>query len=241
MGMAYFTILPVRQKEINLNKKVYDGMLFTLPLMGFILALICTGAFIFLKDFMPLEYSAFVCAILYLILYGFLHLEAVCDVVDGWFAALSQKDVYAIMKEPHVGAVGAVATFTLVLLKVGAITTLFVHEAAATFMAAVIFSRMGLIFGLNWFKFHEASTFAQALKQSAKGRVLLAVLLVYILFCYFVLGFSAVLLFALAAFILFAVVLTLLKKRFGFLNGDCLGFGLEIVELCLLNIGVILL
>lgn len=241
LSISYFSILPVPKKEITMNKEVYDGMLFSLPFLGFILALISVGAFTFLSGFMPLEYSAFLCATLYLILYGFLHLEAVCDVIDGWFAQLSGKDVYAIMKEPHVGAVGAIGTFVLVVLKVGVITTLLLHSSAAVFLAAVIFSRMGLVFGLNWFEFHEQSTFAQALKKSAKGRVLLVMLFVYILISYFAIDFSHVVLFSVLTFVLFAVVLTILKKKFGFLNGDCLGFSLEIVELCLLNLGLVLL
>jgi len=36
------------------------------------------------------------------------------------------------------------------------------------------------------------------------------------------------------------ILLNILKKRFGFLNGDCIGFSIEVTELILLNVGLLL-
>lgn len=241
LSFSYFSILPLGAKIRKMHKTIYDGMLFGFPLVGLVIALISVGLFWFLKELLPLEYSAIVSACVYMILYGFLHLEAVCDVIDGWYASLSGKDVYAIMKEPHIGAIGAIGVSVLVILKVAAITTLFINGLEMLFLTAVIFSRLALAFSLNWFKVHKNSTFAQELKKSAKGKLLVVMLLAYTLFVFFGLQVHSVLLFALVALVIFTIVLRILKAKFGFLNGDCLGFSLEIVEFMLFNLGLMLL
>lgn len=241
LSFSYFSVLPLGSNIKKMHKMTYDGMLFGLPLVGLVIGLISAGLFLFLKGFMPLEYSAIVSACVYLVLYGFLHLEAVCDVVDAWYATLSGKDAYAIMKEPHVGAIGAIATFVLVLLKVSVVATLFYNGLAALVLAAIVFSRLGLAFSLNWFKLHKNSSFAQELKKSAKGKLLVVMLLAYMILVYFALDVSSVVLFAVVSIIAFTLILRILKGKFGFLNGDCLGFTLEVVELILLNIGLMLL
>lgn len=50
---------------------------------------------------------------------------------------------------------------------------------------------------------------------------------------------NAILLFVLALLFLY-LNLKILNKRFGFVNGDCLGCSIEITELLLLNIGFFL-
>ena len=71
-----------------------------------------------LNEFFNPLYSAFVCAVVYLALYGFIHTEAIIDVVDAWFASYSGKDAYKIMKESTIGAIGALYGVAFVLLKV---------------------------------------------------------------------------------------------------------------------------
>lgn len=240
LSFSYFSILPIHLKPMALNKKVYGALLLALPFVGFVIALLSVGLFMLLKEFMPLSYCAIVCACLYVSLYGFLHLEALCDVIDGYFASLSGKDAYEIMKEPHVGAVGAIGTFVFVLLKIAVIAYLFIESKEELFLASVIFSRLGLLFGLFAFKFHKKSSFALSLKAATSLRLVTLAFIAYVLFSYFVLDLNAVLLFSLVSILVMALILYMYKKKFGFLNGDCLGAGLEKTEWILLNIGLLL-
>lgn len=240
LSFSYFSVLPIPLKTVTLSKKTYSSLLVALPLVGFVIAFLSVLLFIFLKDFMPLTYCAILSACFYLYLYGFLHLEALCDVIDGYFASLSNKDVYAIMKEPHVGAVGAIGTFVFVLLKIVVISYLLIESKEELFLASVIFSRLGLIFGLFAFKFHKKSSFALGLKSAITIKLIVLTFLFYMLFSYFLLDVKIVLLFSLVAVLMTTVILYKLKKIFGFLNGDCLGTSLEKTEFILLNIGLLL-
>lgn len=223
-----------------MNKKVYASLLLAFPFVGFAIAFLSVLLFMVLKDFMPLVYCAILCACVYLVLYGFLHLEALSDVIDGYFASLSGKDVYEIMKEPHVGALGAIGTFVFVLLKVAVIAFLLMESKEEFFLASVIFSRLGLIFALFAFEFHKNSSFALQLKHVASFTLVAVAFSAYMLFSYFVLDVKWVLLFSFVTLFVVALVLYALKKKFGFLNGDCLGASLEKTEWILLNLGLLL-
>ena len=168
----------------------------------------------------PIIYKAILCSILYLFLYGFLHLEAVCDTIDGYFASLSKKDVYEVMHEPQVGAIGAIGGFCFVLLKIIAIACLLYYECYITIIVALTLSRCSLFFALD-LKYHKESHFIKSMQESFKTSVF-----VKLLFLPFHLFTKA--------------ILKLLKKKLGFINGDTLGFTIELQEIIYLNIGILL-
>jgi len=168
----------------------------------------------------PSLYKAILCAILYLFLYGFLHLEAVCDTIDGYFASLSNKDVYEVMHEPQVGSIGAIGGFCFVLLKILAISYLLYSESFISLFAAMVLSRTSLFFALD-LTYHEKSHFVKSIQESFKTSIFIKLLF---------LPFN----------LLTKFILNLLKKKLGFINGDVLGFNIELQEIIYLNLGIIL-
>ncbi|NCB13791.1 MAG: adenosylcobinamide-GDP ribazoletransferase [Erysipelotrichia bacterium] len=237
-SISYFSILPVFVKDMEIKEQTYKYTLFFLPLVGAILGFIVIGLNLFLNEFFNPLYSSFVVAVIYLFLYGFLHTEAICDVVDAWFASYSGKDPYVIMKESTIGAVGALYAFCFVLLKVGIITYVLYEKQYMLFLIVCIFSRLNLIYLLEYFKFSKESFLSLAF---ANGSVfsLKILSLVYLLFA-FIVASNVLVLFILSLFS-FYFILKILDNKFGFVNGDCLGFTLEHTELVLLNIGLMIL
>lgn len=169
---------------------------------------------------LPVIYKAILCSILYLFSYGFLHLEAVCDTIDGYFASLSKKDVYEVMHEPQIGAIGAIGGFSFVLLKIAAIACLLYYECYIVIILSLILSRCSLFFALD-LKYHKESHFIKSMQESFKTSVFAKLLFL--------------------PFHLFTkAILKLLKKKLGFINGDTLGFTIELQEIIYLNIGILL-
>lgn len=237
-ALSYFSIIPVFVKNMEIKEETYKYTLFFLPLVGAILGLIVIALNLFLNEFFNPLYSSFVVAVIYLFLYGFLHTEAICDVVDAWFASYSRKDVYKIMKESTIGAIGALYAFCFVLLKVGIITYVLYEKQYALFLIVCIFSRLNLIYLLEYYKFSKDSFLSLAF---ANGSVftLKILSLIYLIFA-FIIGSNVLLLFILSL-LSFYFILKVLDKKFGFVNGDCLGFTLEHTELVLLNIGLMII
>lgn len=237
---SYFTVLPAFKHELKIDKTSYKAMIFALPFAGTILGIITVLLAYFFSMFVAPLYAFFLASVLYLFLYGFLHLEAIADVIDAWMAKYSNKDVYEIMKEPQVGSIGAVGTFCIVLLKLGAMMYLFTQGEFFFIIVSLMFSRFILV-SLNIFSFYEQSSFAKALKTASTLPLILLASFCYLaLSSYLVGSFNAIMFFGFSLF--FSIlILNILKKRFGFLNGDCIGFSIEICELLLLNLGIFLL
>ena len=77
--------------------------IFFLPFVGFVLGLLTVVIYSIL-DSIPIL-GAIIASCIYFVLYGFIHTEAVIDVVDAIYAKHSGKDAYKIIKEPTVGAI----------------------------------------------------------------------------------------------------------------------------------------
>ncbi len=235
--LSYFTVFPVFVKQMTIDKNTFKYSLFFLPLIGLLLSCATILIFIFLSSFFHPLYASVVSAVLSLTLYGYLHTEAITDVVDAWFASYSGKDAYKIMKESTIGTIGAIATFCFVLLKVSIIAYLLYEKKYEIIIIAFMFSRLSLTYILPFFKFNKDSFMSQAFEAKGVNKIRIAVLIFVLLA--FILKTNSFILFLLSLFFLF-VCLKILYKRFSFVNGDCLGCSIEITELLLLNIGFLL-
>lgn len=217
-GLSYFTVLPFKVTTFEADSSFYKGVLYSLPIVGAILGLLTVLIYAFLP-FHPL-YNGFVASIFYILLYGMLHLEAVADTIDGYFASLSNKDIYEIVHEPQIGALGAIGTFCFILLKISSITYLLYLEQYFLLILAFVLSRVSVIFALE-FEFHKKSSFVLSLKENYSSNKILDIVL-------------------LPLRVVTRFILSKLKKHLGFLNGDSLGFLIVVNEIILLNIGLIL-
>ena len=239
-AFSYFTVIPTFKHELKIDKTTYSSMLFFTPFCGAIIAMIAVYVAISLNHFYAPLYSILLGSILYLCLYGFLHLEAIADVVDAWMAKYSKKDIYEIMKEPQIGAIGAIGTFCFILLKLAAIVYLLLDEKFFMFIVIVILSRFSILYNLRIFTFHANSIFATSLKQSSTWLVLILATLFYALIVLYLIDVKSVIILLVVSVFSSIVILNILKRRFGFLNGDCIGFSIEFTELMLLNVGLLL-
>ena len=148
-------------------------------------------------------------------------MEAVCDTIDGYFASLSNKDVYEVMHEPQVGSIGAIGGFCFVLLKILAISYLLYYECYISIVVSLILSRSSLFFALDN-EFHEKSHFIKSIQSSFKTALFIKILFI-------------------PCNLMTKYILYTLKKKLGFLNGDILGFNIEVQEIIYLNLAIVLI
>lgn len=230
-ALSYFTLLPIRfDADDDLSHpRVLKSMLLSLPFVGALLS----GLSIIL--FMGLEslgwLGAIIAAVAYMVLYGFIHTEAVIDVADAVYAAHSGKDPYEIIKDPTVGAMGVLYGAGFVILKVAALSTLLMHHLFLPFVAIAVISRLSLLVVIRTYEFR--SSFVTQLHTNLR----VVPLILLILLCG-TLGFYILSVKFLALFVTGVLTALLLsyaaKKSLGFINGDVLGMSLEGVELVLM-------
>jgi len=202
-------------------------MLFTLPLVGLILGTITVILFTLLSSLG--WYGAVLSAVVYMILYGFIHTEAVMDVADAIYASHSGKDAYKIIKEPTVGAMGVLYAVAVMLLKVSGIAFLLMHNLFFEFITILIISRLSLLilFTVHNFK----SSFATKLKESLSNLYLISSFILFTIIGS-LLSFEFIL-FLIEGSLLALIFSYAIKLKIGFVNGDVLGATLEGVEISL--------
>lgn len=174
-------------------------------------------------------YGAIFSAIFYMILYGFLHTEAIIDVFDAIYASHSKKDAYEIIKEPTVGAVGVLYGVSFLLLKVAGIIFLLTHSLFLEFIAVVVISRLSLLTLLAVHDFK--SSFVTQLKESLDYWFLaLIFIIITVTGSIFLKSF---LIWLIMGTILGFIISIFFSNRLKFTNGDVLGATLESVEILL--------
>jgi adenosylcobinamide-GDP ribazoletransferase len=228
-SLSYFSVLPINFKESDdLSKKeVLNVMLLFLPFVGLLLGLGTIVLFSFLSH---LDwYGALFSAIFYMMLYGFLHTEAIIDVFDALYASHSGKDAYTIIKEPTVGAVGVLYGVSFLLLKVAGMVLLFTHHILAEFLAIVIISRLSLLTLLVLHDFK--SSFLEQLKEALDLWSLMILFLFFMIMGSFLTPYFIILLLMGVIFGFFISIF--FTKKLKFINGDVLGATLEGVEILL--------
>ena len=226
-SFSYFSILPVWfKKEDDLStKNVLASMLFFLPLVGLVLGFITImiaswGGWL----------AALFAAVLYMVLYGFIHTEAVCDVADAIYAKHSGKNAYEIIKEPTIGAMGLFYGLAFFTLKIAAMVALFLEGKYVEFVAVLLISRLSLLALIKLLSFK--STFINSLKNALDIRYLIVS---FLLFSFVGLGLigSEFLFFLLFGAVLSYIIARFIGAKLGFINGDVLGVTLESVEIIL--------
>lgn len=224
---SYFTIFPIGfKKEDDLSKKsILAAMLFFLPLVGLVIGTVSImiasqGGWL----------AALIAAILYMVMYGFIHTEAVCDVADALYAKHSGKDPYEVIKEPTIGAMGLFYGMAFFILKVAAIVALFLEGKYVEFLAILLISRLTLLVLIKLLSFK--SSFINRLKEALESRYLLASLLLFSLIGLGLLG-SSFLFYLIFGTILSTIISRFIGSKLGFINGDVLGVTLESGEIIL--------
>ena len=227
---SYFSVLPVSfKKDDDVSKKeVLNYTVFFLPFVGLILGIISIFIF-YLLNSIPIL-AAVIASCVYFILYGFIHTEAIIDVIDAIYAKHSGKDAYKIIKEPTVGAIGVLYSLIFVVLKIVAFSYLLYYEYFLELIAILIISRLCVQFTIYFSKFR--SSFVSTMADSFTPRSFLFSIIIFTFLIFLFTDFSFLIFIPLA--FLFTMLITIfLKKSLGFLNGDVLGFILESIEILL--------
>ncbi len=218
-SLSYFSNFPIsfRKDDDLSNPKVLGAMLFFLPLVGVLL-----GGFTILiyTILSPLGwYGAIISAVIYMMLYGFLHTEAIIDIVDAIYAKHSGKDAYKVIKESSVGAMGVLYAVGIMLIKVSGIIYIFLHGLLSEFVAIVLLSRLSLVILIDTLDFK--SSFVTKLKESLTGGYLIASFILFTIIGSILTPFFII--FMVFGFAISIVIAILIGRELGFINGDVLG------------------
>lgn len=238
-ALAFLTVLPVGARTGAADR----ATLLAFPLVGLAMgsawALLAWGAS---AAWSPLVAAALVVA-LDLLLTGALHADAVADLADGIASRRDPERALEIMREPQVGAVGAVAAGAVLLLRFAWLAILAQAGLWALIAVAPVCSRAAMVVALSLSVSDDRPSLARGFGAAATPAVSAGAVALAALACLAAGRLAApgvgegVALAALAAALMLAVACERAwRRRFGPLTGDAAGSAGMAAELAALSV-----
>ncbi|MDF1875252.1 adenosylcobinamide-GDP ribazoletransferase [Sulfurimonas sp. SAG-AH-194-I05] len=201
----------------------YSAMFY--PFVGFILGSILFLIHMLLEPLLPLMHLSVLIFALWILITGGLHLDGLSDTIDGLF--VHKDKALQIMKDPHVGGMGMIFTFTFLLLKLSSV----IHFELFYFLPFILmYSRFNAVLALYFFPYISNGV-GKLLKEELHFPHMLFGLIFTLFLAYYASFIGA---FFVCLFILLLVG-SFFKARLGGFNGDMYGFLIEVTEVALLN------
>jgi len=200
------------------------------PLVGLILGSILALFFYLFEGLLPETYLYVLTFALWVLLTGALHLDGVADVLDALFVSRNRRE--AVLKDPHIGAMGFIFTLLFMIIK---LTALMQVDLIYLLPMLLMLSRFNAVIAIYFFDYIRKDGMGSLAKEELKGwQVFIALVMISSI------GFidnSYLFLWMLVALLL-SLLLTygLAKKYFGGFSGDLYGLLIEMSELFLLHI-----
>ena len=163
-----------------------------------------------------------------------LHLDGLSDTVDGYYGAATRERRLEIMKDHHVGAFGVVAIVLVLLMKTAALSQLAIYGHWAWIPVPFILARLIQVLLAVTLPYarNEGGTAEAFVKQANASHFIVASIGALIL-CGLLIQLGALALFVLT-FLIGHLLARWMKRAFGGVTGDLLGFSNELVECALL-------
>lgn len=159
-----------------------------------------------------------------------LHLDGLADTVDAFFASNSRERRMQIMKDPHIGAFGAVAVCLALLVKLVALERLCAAEQWGIIILPVVLARLTMVLVAVCLPYARAEGGKAGVFFASKSPLhLVAAAFLALVFCYIHAG-SVGLSAAAGAFAIGLLMVQWMKHNFGGATGDLLGFSGESTE-----------
>jgi adenosylcobinamide-GDP ribazoletransferase len=225
LAIQFLTRLPTPQIKDFKDEYLADaGRWFPLVgvVIGVFLAAICWSA-----SLLDIWLAAWLGLLTWVVITGGLHLDGIADVADALGAAHRDKErLLAVMKDPHLGSFGVLTLVVVVSGKLVLLMLLARHQAWFTLVLIPAWARWGIYSWQSLPALAPGMAERFSWQSHRHARLLWLVLL------------SAASLY-LAPVLVVAPILVYLYRRWlaqtlGGVSGDCLGAGVEVVELGLL-------
>lgn len=140
LALSLLTRIPVPPLP-SLSDQDFGRSSLVYPLVGLLIGVILGLPVWLLPQADPLVLAAIVTA-LWAAITGGLHLDGVADGADAWLGGLGDLEkTHRILKDPLVGAAGAIALVIVLLLKFAALTVLIKHQLIGLIIFAPVLGR----------------------------------------------------------------------------------------------------
>ena len=230
MAFGFMTVLPIPQRK-EWSDLDFGWSAVFYPLTGALIGLGAAAALRLISAVFAGPVAAFLALIVWILLSGGLHWDGLADCFDGFGCSAAPERRLEIMKDSRLGTYGALGIFCSLILKWLCIWHLPDNKFLILFALTGAAARWAMLFLLSK-GLANPNGMAAMLKQHCPKRVLLYALPVPLLLAllYGPFGFLYLLIGLCSTFVLGLIA----EKKIGGINGDVLGFSIELAEIVLL-------
>jgi len=242
LAWNFLTCLPLGSKNKITPTELSQAMAF-FPIVGLAMTVFPAIFVLICYPFLSPLLGSLIITLIFIFVTRGLHLDGLADTVDGLSGGKDKKEILAIMRDSHIGSMGAIALFFLISFKVALLNEIWVNADKVNLLKAIfLFPVMG-----RWSLVSTAWLLPYARKEEGVGEVfakeitikewLLSTLFAGVI-AFFTLKFYA-LLFLPLVFLTSLFFIKYFKRKVGGVTGDVFGAVNELVEAA--SLGYILL
>jgi adenosylcobinamide-GDP ribazoletransferase len=232
LAIQFLTVLPLKIKQFSEKKMAWALVYF--PVVGLFLGLILLGLNILLSilGISPVV-ANIILVIVLIILTGGMHLDGLADTADAFLSGKAKKEMLEIMRDSHIGVMGVLALISIILLKVGLLSSVNVAARPAALLLMCILSRWSVVLVMYLFPYARQEGKAKLFIQGMNLKIFILSTITVII-CSFLIwhiqGLIALLIVALCVYTIGKFV----SRRIDGVTGDTLGATIEGIEIAVL-------
>ena len=204
------------------------------PIVGLVLGIVLSGANYFLTSCGFSGNSANIILVVFLvILTGGLHLDGLSDTSDALFSGKTKEEMLAIMRDPHIGAMGVLALISVLLLKISFLASIRPQTRGVALILMCVLSRWSMVLTIFSFPYARAEGKAKVFIDGINKKIFLAATLITLVIIFVISRSAGILLFGITAVFSYATGFFITKKVGG-VTGDAIGAINETAEVVIL-------
>ncbi len=238
--IQFLTRIPVPNGNMPSEPKVFQKVVWFMPLVGMLIGLITAGVFVLCQLVFNALLAAAIAIAVELLVTGAFHEDAVADYFDAFGGGWTKEDILRILKDSRIGSFGAASLIMALVLRILAIASL---EGVLFQMVVIATSasvgRLATVASVGLLKPVAAreGLAKEAGHHAKKKDVFIAVLMILPVFVIWGYLMPAKMLISLAAVaILLVVILRKIQRLIGGMTGDCLGMICYMTQIVILTV-----
>ena len=140
-ALQFLTVLPVPRRFRGAGADLERCAPF-FPLVGLLVGALAALFDFLVSQLLPPAIASTLTVLILVKLTGGLHMDGLADTADGFFSARDRETMLAIMRDSRIGAMGVMAIVFVILIKVGALTTLELPRRTALILLTPVAGRV---------------------------------------------------------------------------------------------------
>jgi len=232
LAIQFLTIIPIRINKVSHKNIVNSVILFPVIglLIGLLLAIIAEA--LSSLGFAGLYVNTIIIVIL-AALTGGIHLDGLADTADAFLSGKTREEKLKIMRDPHIGTMGALSIVCIILLKIALLSSIAANIKTPALILSCVISRWVMVMLMFRFPYARKDGKAAVFMSNINFRMFLITTLIALSIASSVWQFKAILVFAISGLVAY-IFGRFANRKLGGITGDLIGAINEISEVIIL-------